>query len=287
MASIKRSVPDAKVLWFNSEIEQNPEAPGFWEMWKRIYSDYGFQTGDYIVASELYGQRLAKELDGVFIPYDLNRSINKAKGTFARQNPIANWNDILPEFRGQFVQRVTVFGAESCGKTTLSRQLAALYDSPWLFEWARPYLEAVGPEITTEKMTTIWHGQEALQVSAEYLTDSPVIFQDTDLFSTVGYWDFWNMQTPPKLGFIADLLQSDLYLIVRSNIPFEPDPLRYGGDTREADDEYWIDLCERYKLNYVVLESSSQFERLTEASGHVERLLEKEINFWYERDYNE
>src|SRR5690349_14308267 len=75
-ALTNRSIPDPnlEVMWFNREIEQNPEAPGFWDMWRKIFEGYGFQPGDYIVASETYGQRLAEELGGVFMPYDLHRT---------------------------------------------------------------------------------------------------------------------------------------------------------------------------------------------------------------------
>jgi hypothetical protein len=41
-------------------------------------------------------------------------------------------------------------------------------------------------------MTAIWKGQLALQRQAfESTVDAPFIVQDTDLFSTVGYWDNW------------------------------------------------------------------------------------------------
>ena len=61
------------------------------------------------------------------------------------------------------------------------------------------------------------------------------------------------MNTPKGLVTDATILKSDLYLITQSNIPFEQDPLRYGGDRRESKDEYWIGLCEGYDLNYRVV----------------------------------
>ena len=36
---------------------------------------------------------------------------------------------------------VTIIGAESTGKTSLSRQLADTMDGDWVPEFARPYLE--------------------------------------------------------------------------------------------------------------------------------------------------
>jgi HTH-type transcriptional repressor of NAD biosynthesis genes len=284
-----RNNDSVEIEWFNKEIEQNPEAPGFWDMWRKIFAEYDFHKGDYIVASEPYGKRLAEELDGVFLPYDMNRSITPVKATRVRNTPIGRWNEMIPEFRKNFVQRVTIFGAESTGKTTLAQDLAENFDAPWLFEWARPYLETVGNEITYDKMDRIHQGQLALQQSASSLVDSPVIFQDTDLFSTVGYWGLWDKDrniNPLILDAVDN--KSDLYLITQSNIPFEPDPLRYGGDEREGSDEYWINICKFFGLKYRVLTSSSRDGRVEQARNYVNDLfIDNIINpLRYERTFN-
>lgn len=256
----------ADVEWFHKTIEQNPEAPGFKEMWRDIFIGYGFQPGDYVVASEPYGKWLAEILDGRFMPYDIDRDVDFTKASFAREKPELYFDMILPEFQKELRQTVTVFGCESTGKTTLSRELASGGNYWWLPEWARPYLENAENVITEQSMTEIWQGQKALQIMGRNnLVGKPWIVQDTDLFSTVGYWDFWNGNTPRELVTDAKVWQSDLYLITQSNIPFETDPLRYGGDKRESDDEFWISLAEAHGLNYRVLESNDRVERLSEA----------------------
>jgi len=139
-------------------------------------------------------------------------------------------------------------------------------------------------------MCAIHKGQLALQKhGATNITDSPVLFQDTDLFSTVGYWGLWKPEhNINELILDAADNKSDLYLIAPSNIPFESDPLRYGGDERESADQYWIDLCESYGLNYRVLTSSSRGDRLIEASRYVKELLDENIvkPLQYERKFN-
>jgi nicotinamide riboside kinase len=163
----------------------------------------------------------------------------------------------MPEFRDHLRKTITFFGAESVGKTTLSRQVARFLDSRWTLEYARPYLETVGEEITVDKMTDIWYGQQALQVKAlSEESASPFIVQDTDLYSTVGYWEMWKPESVPVgLRATARAYRSDLYnILAQDGVPFEADPLRYGGDKRESTDQYWIDLCEREGLNYVVVD---------------------------------
>lgn len=258
-------------------LPQEPEDdPGFWEMWVGFLEQFGLQSSDYIVASELYGIELAKRTGATFMPYDIGREIEYTKATNVRYDLYPHFNSVLPEFQPILRQTVTIFGSESVGKSTLTQMLATHYDSVGLPEWARPYLEAVGNTITTERMTNIWHGQAALQDQAQQLRDTPFIFQDTDLFSTVGYWSMWDYESMPQ-GLLDDARarKSDLYIIPRCNIPFEEDPLRYGGDDRETDDEYWISLCEREGLNYVVLDHFARRERVTEATNELDRLIYK------------
>lgn len=250
--------PPINVVKFHKEIQQEPEGidKDFWDMWKKILEDHGFREGDYIVSSELYGKKLAEVAGGIFMPYDLDRVINPAKATDIRENPIKHQGWILPDFLPYIQKRITLFGAESVGKTTCARILGSeeMLNAKVYPEWARPYLEAVGPEITHDKMERIWEGQASLQSHAFYQRDSIYSIQDTDLFSTIGYWEMWDSKTVPE-GLYSEALeyQSDLYVILSSDVTFTPDLLRYGGDKRETDDQYWIDLCERYNLPYVYI----------------------------------
>lgn len=261
----------ATVEWYNQEMEQDPTTPGFREMWADIYKSYGCGEGDYIVASEPYGKWLAEMTGATFYPYDIDRTLNPVKATNVRENYYMNFDSIIPEFQKYLLTKVTIFGSESTGKTTLAKALGE--KAPffhWLFEYARPYLENTSTDITVESMTAIWKGQRALQEQAYTSTfKAPFIVQDTDLFSTVGYWNIphWRdtLGSAPE-ALIADArrLKSDLYIITRSDIPFEEDPIRYGGDHRETDDQYWIDLCEQYGLDYIVLDETDLDERVFE-----------------------
>ena len=259
-----------KLIHYSKAIEQNPATPGFWDMWQDMMTGFGITSEDIIVASERYGKKLAEVTGTKFFPYDIDRAITPVKATTIRNDTLAHFDDIIPEFQPHLRTRVTIFGAESTGKTTLSKELAEKLNATWLFEYARPYLEETTNEITTTSMTGIWQGQRALQEHADDVAQSPYIVQDTDLFSTVGYWGFPHWQNtigacPQELIDDAQRLKSDLYIVTKSNIPFEADPLRYGGDKREGSDEYWIAVCKHYNLPYVILSTSDRIDRLVEA----------------------
>lgn len=282
-------VKGAYVTRLLAALPQDPETPGFWEMWDDIMREFGFGKGDIIVSSEPYGLTLANRLEGTFIPYDPERKLYYTKATNVRENMTEYFHDILPEFQKHLMTRITVFGGESTGKTTLSHELAPMINGHWVFEYARPYLENVTKEINVDSMTGIWKGQNALQRSNANLFDKPFIVQDTDLYSTIGYWEqpHWaEALGPVPEGLIrdAEATKSDLYIITKSNIPFEEDPIRYGGDHRESDDDYWIGIAKKYDLPYVILESEGIYGRLAEAGGIAKAISKvKAESIYYDR----
>ena len=278
------------VLWLNKETEQNPDQPGFWEFWDSTISSYGFKRGDIWVTSEPYGAILAERLNGHFIPFDPKRELLPIKATPIRENPLDHFDEIMPEFQRHIRMTVTIFGAESTGKTTLSKELAAMMNGHWFYEWARPYLELeeVGPEITREKMIDIWHGQTATQRLAQLMVDKPFIVQDTDLYSTIGYWEqpHWTTELGPvPEGLISDAknLQSDLYIITKSNIPFERDVIRYGVDKRESPDEFWLGIADKYDLNYIVLEDADFTQRLSTSMWEMKHMFNESHGLTFDR----
>lgn len=280
-------IGNVNIHHIHKELPQEPEGhEGFWDMWRDFLLMFGLMPDDYIVASERYGLRLAQECGVRFMPYDIDRSIYQGKATRVRENARLHFDMILNEFQQYLRKRITIFGAESTGKTTLSRDLAKATNGWWLPEWARPYLETVGPEINPQSMTEIYLGQAAMQRQAYNLWDKPFIIQDTDLYSTWGYWVLSPMHTATwgSLGGIAvpeDLKsasiaeKSDLYLITRANIPFEQDPIRYGGDQREISDEAWINFAIEHELNFAVLESTTRIGRLAEAQIIIESFFDE------------
>lgn len=286
LQELAKRLGNVNVHHIHRTLPQEPEeATGFWDMWLDFLLLFGLQKTDYIVASERYGMKLAEISGATFIPYDLDRSVYYSKATDVRNDPIHTFDSVLPEFQKNLRFRVTVFGAESCGKTTLSRYLARGLKSWFLPEWARPYLETVGPELTRDKMQNIWRGQTALQDSASSLLDSPFIIQDTDLFSTYGYWKMHPElgETPSALFDGAKYRKSDLYIIAPSNIPFEPDVLRYGGDKREGSDEYWTGIAQEAGLNTYTLKTTTKYDRANESLTAIKAAYNAKIQLKYDR----
>ena len=118
------------------------------------------------------------------------------------------------------VKRVCLLGAESTGKTTLARALAAAYGTAWNPEYGRPYTE-VGrdPEApwTSGEFTHIariqcWY-EDCLAGSADGL-----LFCDTDAFTTALFHEVYLGE--PTHAF-DDLVarRYDLFLVCGLDVP--------------------------------------------------------------------
>lgn len=261
---------------YDKDVPQNPsEHPDFWNFWKDLIREVTTnEPGDIVFASELYGIDLAKVLECEFIPANIYREVVQVTGTKVRKAPWPHFDLILPEMQPYFQMTVTVFGAESCGKTTLSKRLAHALEGQWVPEWAREYLETCGEEVTAQKMRNITHAQHASQVLARK-KGKPVIVQDTDLLSTIGYYRIMGIKPCAEIDRLARETKSDFYLMMNDRIPFEPDPLRYGGDRRESDMKFWIDILEEYGCNYYVVHETEPNAQLAEAQRQVANRYEE------------
>ena len=290
--TILNRLPTAQLRVIPDEIEQNPGASGFWDLWRGILGDFGFKPGDGIIASDEYGKRLAQELGGKFYPYDLKREIVSSKATAVRHSYTWNYDMVADSFKPFLQRRVVVFGAESTGKTTLTRAIYSEYGprmSTPLVEWARPYLEMKdNPEIEPGDMDAIYAGQRALQWQA-LDAGKPLIIQDTDTLSTLGYTKLhpeWNSEDYEHEW--AGVYPADLYLFLPSTIPFEKDPLRYGGDVREGSDEFWLNILKEEEVDYKVIESTTVKDRKKEAVAHIDNLLDRvEDSIAFKRAWND
>ena len=264
---------ESNVYFYHHDDDDAPQNPvgehdsAFWEYWSNVVRTLVPESIDYVFASELYGQAVAISLAADFIPVDIAREVQPVRGTTVRSNLFEQQDSIAAEFKRLISLNVVLFGAESCGKTSMARRLAAYFHGTYVPEWARPYLETVGPEITEHKMEMITNGQYASERAAERI-DTLIKFKDSDLLTTLGFYEYNGITKPSQLQWMLDDYPNDLYIVMNENIPFTPDQLRYGGNKRETDTAFWIKLLERHHRDYYVIQATdpnAQFEEACEA----------------------
>lgn len=174
--------------------------------------------------------------------------------------------------------KVVLFGPESTGKTTLSRQLARYYNTVWAPEYARAYLQNIW---NTEKRTCqpkdllpIAYGQ--MKIENDLLKHAEqVLICDTDLLETKVYSEaYYSGTCDPTLDKYAQENSYHLYFLTYIDIPWEADDLRDKPNERERMFRAFKEALIKYKRPFVLLKGSKE-ERLKKAIFHIDQLLEK------------
>jgi len=174
--------------------------------------------------------------------------------------------------------KVVLFGPESSGKTTLSGQLARYYNSVWVPEYAREYLQN---KWNNERKTCepkdllpIAIGQMQLENTLAQKTDS-VLICDTDLLETKVYSEeYYSGTCDPLLEKYALKNTYDLYFLTYIDTPWEADDLRDKPEERQEMFDAFEAALIKYKKPYVLLKGDKK-TRLALATKHINQLLEQ------------
>ncbi|MFC2113795.1 AAA family ATPase [Bacteroidota bacterium] len=128
--------------------------------------------------------------------------------------------------------RIAVTGPESTGKSTLAKKLAEHYNTVWVPEYAREYIERLDHPYTYDEVeqiaiTQIHNERAALKFA------NKVLFSDTELL-VIKIW------MEHKFNRIPDWLEKkimerkyDFYLLCNIDIPWESDPQREHPELRK------------------------------------------------------
>lgn len=176
------------------------------------------------------------------------------------------------------IVKVVLFGPESTGKTTLSEQLARHYNTVWVPEYARDYLQE---KWNNERKTCepydllpIAEGQMRLENKLTKKA-TKILVCDTDLLETKVYSEAYYIgDCDPILEKYALQNSYDLYLLTYIDIPWEEDDLRDKPNEREEMFNYFKRTLEKYGKNFITLKGNKK-QRLENAINHIDQLLDK------------
>lgn len=170
------------------------------------------------------------------------------------------------------IKKIVVIGPESTGKTTLCAQLAKHFNTLWVPEYAREYLETNGKDYTYEELLVIAKGQINLEDSIHLQFSnqtSHLLFIDTDMYVMKVWCEYvFNKCHNWVLNRIAER-KYDGYLLCNTDLPWVEDNLREYPDTEIRNKLYHF-----YKESLI-----NQPVPWVEISGSYEERFEKSIKF--------
>jgi NadR type nicotinamide-nucleotide adenylyltransferase len=117
---LSRAFPTARVVAVKDLVDDDDSAA-----WAKLAIEImGGTKPDVVFTSEDYGKPWSEALGCEHFQVDIERATFPCSGTAVRADPFGYWNYISPDVKGYFALRICLVGAESTGKTTLSKALA-------------------------------------------------------------------------------------------------------------------------------------------------------------------
>jgi len=178
--------------------------------------------------------------------------------------------------------KIALFGPESTGKTTLAKQLAEYYETEWVPEFARDYLQEKWEEnkhiCVADDMMPIAYGQTALE-NQKLASANKYLFCDTNLMVTKVFSEMYYGFCDPLLNEAALKHEYDLFFLTDIDVPWEKDDIRDTPEGRETVFSVFKQTLIDTKKPFITL-SGDKESRLKKAISIIDNLaLAKENGF--------
>ncbi|WDF64071.1 DUF4301 family protein [Flavobacterium sp. KACC 22763] len=178
--------------------------------------------------------------------------------------------------------KIALFGPESTGKTTLAKQLADYYETEWVPEFARDYLQEKWEEnkhiCVADDMMPIAYGQTALE-NEKLANANKYLFCDTNLMVTKVFSEMYYGFCDPLLNEAALKHEYDLFFLTDIDVPWEKDDIRDTPEGRESVFSVFKQTLIDTKKPFITL-SGDKETRLAKATAIIDELtLAKEHDF--------
>lgn len=171
--------------------------------------------------------------------------------------------------------KIALFGPESTGKTTLAKQLAEYYETEWVPEFARDYLQKKWEEnqhiCVADDMLPIAYGQVALE-NKKLSSAKKYLFSDTNLMVTKVFSEVYYGFCDPFLNEAALEHEYDLFFLTDIDVPWEKDDIRDTPAGRETVFSVFKQTLIDTKKPFITL-SGNKENRLAKAIAIIDNLL--------------
>jgi NadR type nicotinamide-nucleotide adenylyltransferase len=176
------------------------------------------------------------------------------------------------EKRVNQLMRVVITGPECTGKSTLANQLAQLYKTICIPEYAREYVSNLGRQYDYNDLVHIAKMQ--LHQAHDLVNlGNGLLFLDTYLIITKIWFKVVYGNYPDWIDNELSNNNINLYLLCNTDIPWTPDPVREnGGEMREQLFLMYKDELKRLGCRYVIISGIGE-QRLYGATKAVNEIL--------------
>jgi HTH-type transcriptional repressor of NAD biosynthesis genes len=205
-----------------------------WEQGARMIKEAIGKPIDYVFSSEHDYDNLFQKFypKSKHIVIDEKRNTVPISATEMRKNLYNYWSKLPDCVKSFFVKKVVVIGTESCGKTTLTKQLSKFYNTNYVHEIGRDYCEKYSDKLTKEMFDFIAMEHFLLQ-NKKAEKSNKVLFVDSEAVITQYYLDmYFNGEKSDFIEEIIKLQNYDLAIFLEPDIKWVDDGLRFAGEEK-------------------------------------------------------
>src|SRR5699024_2120395 len=181
------------------------------------------------------------------------------------------------EQRNFNIKRVVLYGPESTGKTTLAKQLAAHYNTNWVPEYMRTFLEKKtlipGEEIVAYKELEIIARGQIKAENTLSKTANKFLFCDTNLLELQVYAEHYFEKCPKAITTYARKNKYDLYILTYIDVPWQADVMRDRPENRKEMFALFEQKLKENNLPYITVKGNER-ERLEQAVSYIDEHLQ-------------
>lgn len=258
-----------------------PVYPNGWEAWAaRMREVVPEHIDAFFVGDRDYEGTLQSYFpDSVIELFDPQRSRYPISATEIRHDLYNNWHYILGTARPFFAKKVLITGTESCGKTTLVKYLAKLYNTSWSEEvgryYAHKYLGGDETIYTDQDFARIAY-QQVEQDYQALRNANKVCFFDTDAVDTDYFSELYMGHRNPTVEAFIDPSRYDKLLFLTPDVAWVPDGMRLNGgqERREMLNNRLLNMYREFGFGDKIQIIAGNYEqRLTQAIQVVDGML--------------
>ncbi|MDQ0971683.1 HTH-type transcriptional repressor of NAD biosynthesis genes [Neobacillus niacini] len=277
LSQLTKEMPHVKVI----SIEDHQDNDNYdWAQGAQLIKSKIGKPINYVFSSEIQNNDIFKELypnsrHKLIDP--LRSQVNIAATTIRTEGVFKHW-EFIPDFvRPYFVKKIVVVGTESCGKSTLIRNLAKIYNTTYATEYGRTLCEELGGcdgIMVKEDYQRIAYGHKMEEFKAIEKANK-LVFIDTEAIVTQFYSNLYNDEHQAVLDEIAKLQDYDLWLFLEPDVKWVDDGLRVHGEesAREQNNQHLKTLLNKHHIDFKVL-SGNYERRLKEAIQYIEKVIQ-------------
>lgn len=169
------------------------------------------------------------------------------------------------------IKRIAITGPESTGKSELAQNLSAFYNTTWVPEHARDYIENLNHPYNQNDLLKIAKGQCALE-EKKMKQANQILFCDTELIVIKIWSEHAFKECDPWILREIERMPYDLYLLCNIDIPWKNDPQREHPNLREYFFNLYKKELEARKLPFKIISGIGK-QRLENAIKEVNDYL--------------